>query len=54
MTILISHRFSTVRAADQIIVIHDGVILERGSHESLMAEDGQYAHLFKLQAKGYQ
>jgi len=54
MTILISHRFSTVRAADQIIVIHDGIILERGSHESLMEEDGQYAHLFKLQARGYQ
>ena len=54
MTILISHRFSTVRAADQIIVLHDGAILERGDHETLMAEDGQYAHLFRLQAKGYQ
>jgi len=54
MTILISHRFSTVRAAAQIIVIHHGTILERGTHESLLAEDGQYAHLFKLQAKGYQ
>jgi len=54
MTILISHRFSTVRAADQIIVIHEGSILERGDHESLMADDGQYAHLFRLQAKGYQ
>lgn len=53
MTILISHRFSTVRAAAQIIVIHDGEILERGSHESLLADDGQYAHLFKLQARGY-
>jgi ATP-binding cassette subfamily B protein len=54
MTILISHRFSTVRAADRIIVIHDGEILEQGNHESLLAENGQYAHLFKLQAKGYQ
>lgn len=54
MTILISHRFSTVRAAAQIIVIHQGKILERGDHESLLAEDGQYAHLFRLQAKGYQ
>ncbi len=54
MTILISHRFSTVRAAAQIIVIHDGRILERGNHESLLAEDGQYAHLFRLQARGYQ
>jgi len=53
MTILISHRFSTVRAAAQIIVIHQGRILERGSHESLLAEDGQYAHLFNLQAQGY-
>ncbi len=54
ITILISHRFSTVRAAKQIIVIHQGRILERGDHESLLAEDGQYAHLFKLQARGYQ
>jgi ATP-binding cassette subfamily B protein len=53
MTILISHRFSTVRAAAQIVVIHQGEILERGTHESLLAEDGQYAHLFNLQARGY-
>jgi len=54
MTILISHRFSTVRAADRIIVIQDGKILEQGDHESLLAENGQYASLFRLQAKGYQ
>ena len=54
MTILISHRFSTVRAADQIVVIHDGEIVERGNHESLLASNGQYASLFRLQAKGYQ
>jgi ATP-binding cassette subfamily B protein len=54
MTILISHRFSTVRAADQIIVIHDGEIVERGDHDSLLAANGQYASLFRLQAKGYQ
>jgi ABC-type multidrug transport system fused ATPase/permease subunit len=54
MTILISHRFSTVRAADQIIVIHNGEIIERGNHETLLAADGQYANLFRLQAKGYQ
>ncbi len=54
MTILISHRFSTVRIADQIIVIHRGEILEQGNHESLLAMNGQYAHLFKLQARGYQ
>ena len=54
IAILISHRFSTVRAADQIIVIHDGAIVEQGNHESLLEKNGQYAHLFKLQAKGYQ
>ena len=53
MTILISHRFSTVRAADQIIVLHDGRIIESGSHDALLAEKGTYAHLFGLQAKGY-
>ncbi len=53
IAILISHRFSTVRMADQIIVIRDGHIIERGSHEELMHLDGHYAHLFKLQAKGY-
>jgi ATP-binding cassette subfamily B protein len=54
MTILISHRFSTVRAADQIVVLQHGRIQEHGSHDELMAADGQYAHLFQLQAKGYQ
>jgi ATP-binding cassette subfamily B protein len=53
IAILISHRFSTVRMADQIVVIQDGRIIERGSHESLMALDGHYAHLFSLQAAGY-
>ncbi len=53
MTILISHRFSTVRAADQIILINHGRVMEQGNHESLMAEDGQYAQLFNLQRKGY-
>ncbi len=53
MTILISHRFSTVRMADQIIVIDKGRIVERGSHEQLMALGGQYAYLFSLQAEGY-
>ncbi len=54
ITILISHRFSTVRAANQIIVIQDGTIVEEGDHDSLMAQNGQYAHLFNLQARGYQ
>jgi len=53
MAILISHRFSTVRMADYIIVLDDGRIVERGTHEELMTENGQYAHLFNLQAAGY-
>jgi ATP-binding cassette, subfamily B, bacterial len=53
IAILISHRFSTVRMADQIIVLQDGHIVERGSHGELMKLDGHYAHLFSLQAKGY-
>ncbi len=53
MTILISHRFSTVRAARQIIVLHEGHVVEQGDHESLMASGGQYAQLFELQRKGY-
>jgi ATP-binding cassette subfamily B protein len=53
MTILISHRFSTVRMADQIIVIEKGRIVERGSHKELMTLGGQYAYLFSLQAEGY-
>jgi ATP-binding cassette subfamily B protein len=53
MVILISHRFSTVRMADQILVIQGGRVLERGSHDELMRLDGHYAHLFSLQARGY-
>jgi len=53
MVILISHRFSTVRMADQILVIQGGEVLERGNHEQLMALNGHYAHLFSLQARGY-
>lgn len=51
--ILISHRFSTVRMADQIVVIQDGRIIEHGNHAQLVAQAGHYAHLFALQAKGY-
>ena len=54
MTILISHRFSTVRTAKKIMVMEYGKVLESGDHESLMAKSGIYARLFNLQAKGYQ
>lgn len=53
MVILISHRFSTVRMADHIIVLEEGRVLEEGSHEELLAAGGRYAHLFNLQAEGY-
>jgi ATP-binding cassette, subfamily B, bacterial len=53
ITILISHRFSTVRMADQIVVLDRGHIIEKGSHEQLMAQAGHYAQLFSLQARGY-
>jgi ABC-type multidrug transport system fused ATPase/permease subunit len=54
MTILISHRFSTVRTAKKIMVMDQGKVLEVGTHDSLMQESGVYARLFTLQAKGYQ
>jgi ATP-binding cassette, subfamily B, bacterial len=54
MVILISHRFSTVRMADKIVVMANGEIIEQGSHERLLQADGRYARLFKLQAAGYQ
>lgn len=53
MAILISHRFSTVRMADEIAVMEDGRITEQGTHEQLVALGGRYAHLFELQAAGY-
>jgi ATP-binding cassette, subfamily B, bacterial len=52
-TVLVSHRFSTVRMADRIIVIEAGAILEEGSHAALMAYGGKYAELFELQASRY-
>lgn len=51
--VLISHRFSTVRNADKIIVLKNGKIAEEGNHESLIKQDGIYAAMFRSQAKGY-
>ena len=51
--VLISHRFSTVRMADRILVIEHGQPVEIGSHEELLARGGRYAELFQLQAAGY-
>ncbi len=54
ISIIISHRFSTVRMADHIIVLEKAEVMEQGSHQQLLDKDGQYATLFKLQARGYQ
>lgn len=54
MVFLISHRFSTVRMADKILVIDNGEVVEQGTHEELLADGGHYARLFLLQAAGYQ
>lgn len=51
--LLISHRFSSVRSADRVYVVHDGQVVESGSHEQLMARGGTYAELFTLQAAAY-
>jgi ATP-binding cassette, subfamily B, bacterial len=51
--VLISHRFSSVRSADRIYVLHEGRVVEHGSHEELMIADGLYAELFSLQARAY-
>ncbi|HSO40631.1 MAG TPA: ABC transporter ATP-binding protein [Labilithrix sp.] len=52
-TIIISHRFPTVRMADRILVLEKGAILEDGTHETLLAADKTYAHLYRMQAEGY-
>jgi len=53
IAVLISHRFSTVRRADRIVVLSAGKIVELGSHAELLQLDGAYARLFNLQAEGY-
>jgi ABC-type multidrug transport system fused ATPase/permease subunit len=54
MVVLISHRFSTVRMADKIVVMSGGELLEQGTHEELLQLGGRYARLFSIQAAGYQ
>jgi ATP-binding cassette subfamily B protein len=53
ITVLVSHRFSTVRMADLIIVLSDGRLIEAGSHSELIARGGTYAELYELQARSY-
>ena len=53
-TILVSHRFSTVRMADLIVVLDGSRVAEVGSHDELMARGGRYAELYRIQAKAYQ
>ena len=53
MAVVISHRFSTVRMADRIVVLGEGRILEEGTHDALVARGGLYAELFEMQAAGY-
>ena len=53
MAVIISHRFSTVRMADRIIVLRDGTLVEDGSHDQLVQGKGLYSELFALQAAGY-
>ena len=53
MAILISHRFTTVRMADQILVLDEGRVIEHGTHQDLIELGGQYAHLFEMQARAY-
>ena len=53
ITILVSHRFSTVRMADLIVVLDGARLVEVGTHDELMAKGGQYSELYKIQAAGY-
>jgi ATP-binding cassette, subfamily B, bacterial len=53
MAVVISHRFSTVRMADRIVVLQHGTVVENGTHADLVARKGLYAELFEMQAAGY-
>ncbi len=53
MALLISHRFSTVRMADRIIVMESGTIVEQGTHDALIQMGGRYSEMFELQAANY-
>jgi len=53
MALFISHRFSTVRMADRIVVLEGGHIIEQGSHQHLIALGGRYAQMFEMQAASY-
>jgi ATP-binding cassette subfamily B protein len=53
VTVLVSHRFSTVRMADVIVVLDGAHVVEVGSHDELIARDGQYAELYSIQAEGF-
>jgi ATP-binding cassette subfamily B protein len=53
VTVLVSHRFSTVRAADRILVIDDGKLVENGNHAELVRAGGLYAELYEIQAAAY-
>ena len=53
-SLLISHRLNTVRDADLVVVLDEGAVVERGTHQSLMRTEGVYARLFRLQSAGYQ
>jgi ATP-binding cassette subfamily B protein len=53
ITVIVSHRFSTVRAAHLVAVVHDGRIVESGTHADLLRRDGRYASMYRTQAEGY-